>query len=395
MPTSVIPLTLTPVGAVANITGGSSIGLSDQIGVTSIPSFTAVGGFATITITPTFGGCTGLPQTVGITVSDVLIAETHINNTVNGGSTGSIDLSVSGGVSPYTYLWNTGQTTQDRTGLSQGSYTVVVTDAIGQTATLTIGITEPALPSFTFSITGIDENNTNGGVSRAWFDFNATSGTVDWGDGNSSSLVSGVNQHNYASTGVRHITVYNIVESTTSYLTFQGSYNVSSFDVSLLTNLQALTVTQNKLSGSIPSFSTNTALTHLILSSNQLTGSIPSFSTNTALMLLWLESNQLTGTIPSFSSNTFLESLYLSHNQLTEFSGGFGLTFVSTNGYDFSTNFLTQGAVDAILSAYKTISTLDIGDFVHVAGTGNATPSVTGLIDKGIIQATGALCLTN
>lgn len=67
MPTSAIPLTLS-VGATADITGGSSIGLADQVGVTAIPAFTATVGTATITITPKNGTCTGVAQTTLITV---------------------------------------------------------------------------------------------------------------------------------------------------------------------------------------------------------------------------------------------------------------------------------------------------------------------------------------
>ncbi|MEP1956694.1 MAG: SprB repeat-containing protein, partial [Algoriphagus sp.] len=44
---------------------------------------------------------------------------------------GSIILDVQGGVEPYTYRWNTSQTTKDRTDLFAGTYTVEITDATG------------------------------------------------------------------------------------------------------------------------------------------------------------------------------------------------------------------------------------------------------------------------
>ncbi len=44
---------------------------------------------------------------------------------------GSIVLDVTGGVPPYTFLWNTKETTQNRTNLNAGSYTVLITDSEG------------------------------------------------------------------------------------------------------------------------------------------------------------------------------------------------------------------------------------------------------------------------
>jgi hypothetical protein len=48
-----------------------------------------------------------------------------------GDNSGAVDLSVFGGTPPYNIVWADGPTTEDRTDLVEGQYTVTVTDAIG------------------------------------------------------------------------------------------------------------------------------------------------------------------------------------------------------------------------------------------------------------------------
>ncbi len=60
----------------------------------------------------------------------------------NGGFNGSATTSPVGGVSPYSYLWENGETTSTITGLNSGTYIVTVTDVNGCTATNSVDIDE-------------------------------------------------------------------------------------------------------------------------------------------------------------------------------------------------------------------------------------------------------------
>lgn len=65
------------------------------------------------------------------------------NISCNGAMDGWINIVVVGGTPPYLYTWNNGSFSQNLSGIGAGSYTVQVTDAASQTASMTIELFEP------------------------------------------------------------------------------------------------------------------------------------------------------------------------------------------------------------------------------------------------------------
>ncbi len=63
-----------------------------------------------------------------------------------GDSSGVINTIVSGGTAPYTYLWDYNYTTASITNLTQGLYSVTITDANGCAVTKSVSISQPLAP---------------------------------------------------------------------------------------------------------------------------------------------------------------------------------------------------------------------------------------------------------
>ena len=119
------------------------------------------------------------PDSLGVTAQ-------IMDNVCATDSTGAIDVTVSGGTAPFSFMWSNGETTEDLSGLANGSYSGIITDANG------CELTSPALDIFnTDSMPTASFDHIPVGVDYS-VDFtsaspNGTSYAWDFGDSTSST----------------------------------------------------------------------------------------------------------------------------------------------------------------------------------------------------------------
>ena len=125
-------------------------------------------------------GCTFLDS---ITINEpnaLNITYTSINVNCNGSTDGSIDITSSGGISPYTFAWNNGDLTEDLTNISAGEYIITITDVNNCTFNDTITISEPDLLYATYTQTNVSCYDGNNGSASVSFFGGITNYTLAW-----------------------------------------------------------------------------------------------------------------------------------------------------------------------------------------------------------------------
>jgi len=119
----------------------------------------SITGLATGVYTVTVSDANGCTKTAVVTLtnsSGIGVSGIITDAKCNGSATGSIDITPSGGVAPYTYLWTGGATTQDRMNvLAAGTYTVTVTDKNGCTGQYAATVNEPTAITATSTATNV------------------------------------------------------------------------------------------------------------------------------------------------------------------------------------------------------------------------------------------------
>jgi gliding motility-associated-like protein len=99
-----------------------------------------------------------------------------VNVRCNGTGDGSINLNITGGIYPYSFLWSNSSTAEDQVYLTAGNYSVQITDANGCTAVASTSISQPGPMNVTYTAQNVSCIYGNNGA----IGLNVTGGTVPY-----------------------------------------------------------------------------------------------------------------------------------------------------------------------------------------------------------------------
>lgn len=155
------------------------------------------GGVYVLTVTDATLATTQLAVTIS-EPSAITATASATNVSCNGGSNGTATVAVSGGTSPYNYLWTGGATTASINARPAGSYDVTVTDNAGCTALRTVTITEPA--AFTASAAQATAVSCNGGSNGSATASGTGATDFLWNNGQTTATAVGLSAGSYTVT---------------------------------------------------------------------------------------------------------------------------------------------------------------------------------------------------
>ena len=160
-------------------------------GVTAQDISNVSNGTYIVTVTDT-NNC-AISDTVIINQPSVIILTTSVTDATCGLSDGIATVILSGGTSPYSYLWNNSQTDSIASGLAAGAYTVTITDANFCTAVTTAAVSNLGAGTATISSSSNPScyGGNNGAVTVS-ISGSATPFSYSWSSGATDSTAAGL-----------------------------------------------------------------------------------------------------------------------------------------------------------------------------------------------------------
>ncbi len=217
------------------ITGGTSPYTYSWLnnGQTGSGQINATAGIYTLVVSDS-KSCT-TTATIAISQPSLLVTTlTTTNVSCFNGTTGSINSTVTGGTSPYTYSWSpSGSSSTNLINISAGSYTLTVTDNKGCVSTRTATITQPLALTAVMSFTNETCNYLNNGIASVTASGGAGGFTYSWTPGaQTTTSVSNLTTGTYSVlvtdiNGCNTTTVVTISEPPQIGVTLSNQLNVS------------------------------------------------------------------------------------------------------------------------------------------------------------------------
>lgn len=180
---------LSGAGTFSQVNNGNFTGLAPGTYAITVTDAAGCQAFSTFTVN------------AGISCCNMTNTQAFTNVTCFGANNGTITLTQTGGAGTVNFSINGGTTTQTNgnfTGLSQGTYNIVITDANGCVYNAVINIVQPAALTITPTLTHTTCGNSNGAInlvagggSGAGYQYSINGGTTFQASGNFTGLAAG------------------------------------------------------------------------------------------------------------------------------------------------------------------------------------------------------------
>lgn len=186
-----------------NVTGGKgAYSYAWSNGDTTKNLSNILSGDYTVTVTDSVGCSKSLLISVPVDSTNLLTIglDSAITTGCLASTRGAINITPSGGTTPYSYMWSNNATTQDLTGITAGSYTLTLTDDNGCTAQRTVSLAVDTTKSVKLavdSVVKVDCASTNSGSVLVTTTGGVMPYTYSWSNSATSEDITNVAVGNY------------------------------------------------------------------------------------------------------------------------------------------------------------------------------------------------------
>lgn len=327
--------------ATATVTGGGRAPFTYKWSTNATTStITGIGaGSYSVTVTDA-NGCANTGSTTVNAAGNLTVNVTG-TNAACGIANGTATATPTSGAAPFTYKWSTGASTQSITLLSEGTYSVTVTDATGCTAIGSATITTGTSINVAIDAKNVTCNGLTDGQATAMVSGGSTPYTYRWSNGGNVAVIANIGA---------------------------GSYTVTVTDATGCSGVQTAAITQPSAISITPN------VTSTSCGSSNGTASVTVSGGSAPYSYLWSNGNR-TSSISGLSAGSYTLTVTDNNNCSTNTS----VTVTSSNGLTLSTgstNVTCHAGNNGSASATVTGTS---GTVTYAWSNGQTTASISGL----------------